>query len=226
MDPEAWARLFEYVQQAKQAGLDVAQIAQNMRSQGWDDPDLEYYVQQAYDQAAGAAPVAAVPPAMAPGSEPQVYSPPAQQPVYAPPQQQTYTPPQQPSYAPPPQQPGYPAPSIYAVGNNSGQGPNTPVPPEVEQMGWSWGGFGLNWIWGIGNKTMIALLALIPCVNIFVAIWLGLSGHKLAWQNRRFDSLQQYQETMRAWNTWGLWIFIASLVINVIQGLIAVAKNN
>lgn len=210
MDPEVWAKLFEYVQQAKQAGLEVAQIAQNMRSQGWEEPDLEYYVQQAYDQDGEKAPAAAAPPAVTPGAEPSVYSPPAQQPVYA----------------PPPQQAGYPTPSPYTADNTSGQGPTAALPPEVEQMGWSWGGFGLNWIWGIGNKTMIALLALIPCVNIFVAIWLGLSGHKLAWQNRRFDSLQQYQETMRSWNTWGLWIFIATLVINVIQGLIAIAKNN
>ncbi|NPV46343.1 MAG: ribonuclease G [Armatimonadetes bacterium] len=92
-------------------------------------------------------------------------------------------------------------------------------------MGWSWGGFGLNWIWAIANKTWIGLLALIPCVNIFIAIWLGISGHKLAWQNRRFDSLQQFQETMKAWNLWGLIIFLVSIALNVVSWLIQAATN-
>ena len=33
-------------------------------------------------------------------------------------------------------------------GNTSGQGSSAVVPEEVK--GWSWGGFFLTWIWGIG----------------------------------------------------------------------------
>ena len=34
------------------------------------------------------------------------------------------------------------------------------IPAEIKR--WNWGAFLLNWIWGIGNQTYIALLALVP----------------------------------------------------------------
>ncbi|MHB8995980.1 MAG: hypothetical protein ACYC63_12110 [Armatimonadota bacterium] len=180
----------------------------------------------------------ATPPAAMPSEPPAVT--PDETPVYRPPVMEPVTPAaeEKPAvYAPPvagppaypsPGQTAYEAPPVpygYGTGNTSGN-PQAPVPPEVEAMGWSWGAFGLNWIWGIGNKTFIALLALIPCVNIFVAIWLGISGHKMAWQNRRFESFEQYKETMKAWNMWGLIAFLVSLVINIIMTIINIASQN
>ena len=38
------------------------------------------------------------------------------------------------------------------------------IPPELDR--WNWGAFLLTWIWGLGNSVFIALLALIPLVNI------------------------------------------------------------
>ena len=34
------------------------------------------------------------------------------------------------------------------------------IPAEIRR--WNWGAFLFNWIWGIGDQTYIALLALIP----------------------------------------------------------------
>ena len=45
--------------------------------------------------------------------------------------------------------------------NTSGQGALATVPGEIDK--WNWGAFPLNWIWGIGNNTFIALLMFI-CV--------------------------------------------------------------
>lgn len=98
--------------------------------------------------------------------------------------------------------------------NTSGAGGE--VPPEVGAMGFSWGAFVFLWIWGLSNKVYLALLCFVPCLSLFVAIWLGVSGHKLAWQNRRFDSFEQYKDTMKAWNTWGVVMFCVSIVINII----------
>ena len=44
--------------------------------------------------------------------------------------------------------------------NTSGTGSGAIIPPGV--AGWSWGAFLLNWIWAIGNRTWIGLLALVP----------------------------------------------------------------
>jgi len=60
----------------------------------------------------------------------------------------------------------------------SGLGKDSVVPPEIK--GWNWGAFLLNWIWGIGNSTYIALLMFVPLVNIFMFLFLVLkemNGH-------------------------------------------------
>ncbi|MFO7945662.1 MAG: hypothetical protein R6V19_02445 [Armatimonadota bacterium] len=141
-------------------------------------------------------------------------------------------PPQQ--YAPqqsqqPKPYPPQPAPPGYAQDNTSGM--DTTVPPEVQNMGFSWGAFGLTWIWGIGNQVWIAflgfLIGLVPYLgaigNLVFYIWLGMNGHELAWKKRRFDSLEQFQSTMRVWNTWGLVMFIASIVLMGAVMIIAIS---
>src|ERR1019366_10250458 len=52
--------------------------------------------------------------------------------------------------------------------NTSGQGVAAVVPPELDR--WNWGAFLLNWIWGIGNNTFIALLMFVPVVNIVALV--------------------------------------------------------
>ena len=48
------------------------------------------------------------------------------------------------------------------------------IPAEIDR--WNWGAFLLNWIWGIGNNTYIALLALIPGVSFIMLFVLGAKG--------------------------------------------------
>lgn len=55
----------------------------------------------------------------------------------------------------------------------AGQPLNQPAEIPAELDRWNWGAFFLNWIWGIGNSTFIALLALIPIVNIVMIFVLG-----------------------------------------------------
>jgi len=197
------------------------QVREGLLSGGWDTKLIDELLPGAFgDLAAAAASTvagAASTIAGAAKSAADAVTPPAAQPA------------QPPAYAPPTSQPVSTVPAYggtgLAAGNTSGGGPGAAVPAEVENMGWSWGGFGLNWIWAIVNKTWIGLLALIPCVNIFIAIWLGLSGHKMAWQNRRFDSLTQFQETMKAWNLWGLVVFLISIALNVLSFIIRAATD-
>jgi len=94
------------------------------------------------------------------------------------------------------------------------------VPPEITAMGWCWGAFTFTWIWGLWNHvwiSLIVLVGLIPYIGwpvmFIVSIWLGIQGHLLAWQGGRFGSLQQFQDTMRVWNKWGLYFFWAVVVV-------------
>jgi hypothetical protein len=77
----------------------------------------------------------------------------------------------------------------------------------------------LNFIWAIGNKTWIGLLALIPYVNIVVIIILGIKGRQWAWQKKRWDSVKHFQEVQKKWSFWG---FIITGGFLLIGGLILI----
>jgi len=134
----------------------------------------------------------------------------------APPQPQGYQPA---GYAPPP---GY-APQGYAQGlppggNTSGMGEGYPVPPEAS--GWTFAGFVP---WGLfsftnGNTTwgVIGLLLSFFGFGMVYWIYIGITGKENAWRNRRFNSVQEYMDTMAAWNKWGIGLLIAGVVFFIL----------
>lgn len=101
--------------------------------------------------------------------------------------------------------------------NTSGMGKGVALPDGVK--GWSWGAFLLNWIWAIGNKTWIGLLCLIPYIGFVVSIYLGIKGRELAWQNKRWDSLEHFNRVQRQWSKWGLIIFIGIFGLGILAAI-------
>ena len=85
--------------------------------------------------------------------------------------------------------------------NTSGMGKGHPIPDGVK--GWSWGAFFLNWIWAIGNKTWIGLIALIPYLGFVMVIILGIKGREWAWRNKQWESVEHFQKVQRRWSIWG-----------------------
>jgi len=81
--------------------------------------------------------------------------------------------------------------------NTSGQGERAFVPPEIRR--WNWGAFLLNWIWGIGNDTYIALLTMIPLVDIVMPFVLGAKGSEWAWRNKRWRDVAHFKRVQRNW---------------------------
>jgi len=74
---------------------------------------------------------------------------------------------------------------------------------------WNWGAFLLGWLWGLGNRTPIALLAAIPVLGFIVAVVLGIKGNDWAWQNGVWRDVRQFQAVQRRWAIAGfaLWGF-------------------
>ena len=101
--------------------------------------------------------------------------------------------------------------------NNSGQGKVDVFPQGVK--GWSWGAFFMNWIWAIGNKTWIGLLALIPYIGFIVAIVLGIYGRKWAWQNKRWESVEHFQRVQRKWSFWGVFLVVGIALLGIIAAI-------
>jgi Cytochrome oxidase complex assembly protein 1 len=104
-------------------------------------------------------------------------------------------------------------------------GPKT-IPAEIRR--WNWGAFLLNWIWGIGNQTYIALLALIPGFGFIWMLVLGAKGNAWAWRNGRWDSIAHFKRVQRKWAIWGAIIWLVVLVFfgGTIGGVFFALKNS
>ena len=85
------------------------------------------------------------------------------------------------------------------------------MPAELDR--WNWGAFLLNWIWGIGNNTFIALLVLVPVLGFFMLFVLGANGNRWAWRNGRWDSIEHFKRVQRAWAKWAVIVYIVAAVL-------------
>ena len=123
-------------------------------------------------------------------------------------------PPQNPYGGPPIANPSGDGPFGPSV-NNSGQ-PGAQLPPELQ--GVNIGAFFLNWIWAIAHNTWIGLLCLVPCVGTVMAFVLLFKGNEFAWQNRRWESVQQFKDVQRKWMMWGIALTVLGCVSYGILG--------
>jgi len=105
--------------------------------------------------------------------------------------------------------------------NTSGLGPMARVPAEIDH--WNWGAFFLNWIWGIGNNTLIALLIFVPFFGLVMPFVLGAKGSAWAWRNKRWRDIAHFKSVQRVWAIWGAAIFVAAITLTVVMCLSAVA---
>jgi hypothetical protein len=98
--------------------------------------------------------------------------------------------------------------------NASGQGARAQVPAEIDR--WNWGAFLLNWIWGLGNGTYIALLMFVPLVNVVMPFVLGAKGSAWAWRNERWRDVEHFRRVQRTWAIWGVVVWVASIGLVVV----------
>jgi hypothetical protein len=99
------------------------------------------------------------------------------------------------------------------------------VPAEVKR--WNWGAFLMNWIWGLGNRTYIALLCLIPVVNLVMVFILGAKGGQWAWKNKHWAGLEQFTHTQRLWAAFGFGMLAGCLIMLIIFiAILTITFNN
>jgi hypothetical protein len=110
--------------------------------------------------------------------------------------------------------------------NTSGEGRASVVPTGVDR--WNWGAFFLNWIWGVGNNTFIALLMFVPLVNFIMLFVLGAKGSSWAWQNKKWDSVEHFHKTQRKWAWWGaaIWLSVIATFIAIFFAIAAAMKSS
>ena len=101
--------------------------------------------------------------------------------------------------------------------NNSGGGSSIVPPPGIK--GWSWGAFLLNWIWAIGNRTWIGLLAIVPYIGFIMVFYLGFKGREMAWRNKRWDSIDEFNRVQKKWSKWGVILVVGIMGIGILASV-------
>lgn len=101
-----------------------------------------------------------------------------------------------------------------APSNTSGIGGGVSIPAEATR--WNWGALLLTPVWSIFNHVWIELLSLIEPIGFIVSIIVALKGSEWAWRSRRWDSIEHFKRTQRAWAVWGLVITFLGLAIFIL----------
>jgi hypothetical protein len=96
----------------------------------------------------------------------------------------------------------------------------------AELRGFNWGAFFLSWVWGIRHRVYIALLALIPLplIGLIVSVHVGNRGNELAWQRRRWESVDAFRKTQRRWGIAG-GVVVAIVTGVYVTGSIVIASQ-
>lgn len=108
--------------------------------------------------------------------------------------------------------------------NTSGQGKSAVVPEEVK--GLAWGAFFWSWIWGLFNRTWIALLVLVPIAGLVVWIMLLFKGREWAWRNKRWDSVEHFNKVQRNWAKAGLIVLFVPFLLGIIAAIVIPMMGN
>ncbi|MBW3594831.1 MAG: hypothetical protein KY391_04570 [Actinobacteria bacterium] len=113
-----------------------------------------------------------------------------------------------------------PPPGVSPTTYESGGGAGSPVPPDLGS--WNWGGFLLTWIWAIGNRVWVGLLALVPIPALWIAmaIVLGVKGNEWAWQKKRWQNVEHFKRVQRKWTIAGIIVWLL-LIAGITIALIA-----
>lgn len=99
----------------------------------------------------------------------------------------------------------------------------TGVAPPPEIMKWNWGAFMYNMWWGIGFKTYLPLLCLIPLFGIVWIFICGAKGNKWAWESGNYESVQDFLSKQDSWNRAGFVTFWVALAVIVICTIMSIA---
>ncbi|MGM0274397.1 hypothetical protein IGK01_000615 [Enterococcus sp. AZ080] len=97
------------------------------------------------------------------------------------------------------------------LANSEFQRGNQEVPEEIKK--WNWGAFSLNIIWGIGNKTYLPLLCLIPLFNFVWVFICGFKGNEGAWRDGNYTDVETFKQVQKTWSRAGIAMFIIQIVI-------------
>lgn len=93
----------------------------------------------------------------------------------------------------------------------------------------NWGAFFLGWIWCFGNGKIglgilllfLGILIQIPYIGfifsipiVIIGIILGIRGNKIAWNNKKWNSVTDFEKALKAWNIAGILFTLITAIIS------------
>lgn len=91
---------------------------------------------------------------------------------------------------------------------------NDEIPAEIK--GWNWGAFAYNMYWGIGNKTYLPLLVLIPFFNLIWIFVVGFKGNEWAWKksglSNNSEDIRAFKMVQASWSRSGIFALIIRII--------------
>lgn len=103
---------------------------------------------------------------------------------------------------------------LSGIDKDSGRGKYSSLPKGL--AGWNWGAAGWPAIWGLTNFSPWGLIGLLPIVNFFWWIFMGIKGNELAWSSNYWESPAQFKVWQDKWRLAGIAGVIFNLVALVI----------
>jgi len=59
-----------------------------------------------------------------------------------------------------------------------------------------------------------------------ISIYLGIKGRELAWQNKRWDSVEHFNSVQRRWSVWGLILVFGMAGIGILAAIVIPAYQH
>jgi hypothetical protein len=59
----------------------------------------------------------------------------------------------------------------------------------------------------------------VPYVGFIVSIYLGFKGREMAWQNKRWDSVEHFQRVQKQWSFWGVLIIGGIFLLGIVAAI-------
>jgi len=106
--------------------------------------------------------------------------------------------------------------------NDSGTGVNAKLPEEIK--GLNFGAYLLTPLWGAAHNYPLSFLSLIPGYGWIKSYYLLVKGNEVAWQHRRFKSVEEFKKVQKRWSIFSF-IILGVLIAVIVPILIFVTKE-
>ncbi|MHB0998278.1 MAG: tetratricopeptide repeat protein [Armatimonadota bacterium] len=97
-----------------------------------------------------------------------------------------------------------------------------PIPPEIGLYmskpvyapgGLNWGGFLLPFWWGIAHRAWLWVIVFL-FIPILSSIVLLIRGNDIAFENREYSSMEEFESAQRAWTMWGIGVNLVLIMLS------------